>query len=506
MTTWLVGGADAIRADIDHALGGPQHYKTLSLDEKLALFLCTAADNLAAAHKTSLQALRPLITDFISVGASIYERHPTMDVCKKASMLGLSGIELQTVDLGGASIPAALACAQQICERGDRLVLIAAAEVPRGGPIGIAYNREINDALLHPLTELHTHTSLISLYALLADRMIHEEGVTLDDIEAITRYYRSAAIDDPRAAVYGKQLSEKELRRYLAGCYATAMVAVATDHGAAFLVASDNMLAHLAQVGFTGGGRLAIRGAGTNSAPKYLTQRSSFASPARLAAERAYARAGIGPEAVDYAWIYDCFTLMLVRQAADYFGQTAQAAAQTLRDGYLQGPKKQIRVNRRGGILNTQAAISLSAASGLLDILDYAAQHTDAENFLFGGNGGIDTINAVVMLSRKAGAPTAARVTRPVACVPCRPGVPGEELKLYAAAVVHFNPGTQVPFALGAFRRSDGSLFLAHMLDSAGNTATDTRRYERDRALFRLQVNADGVVAVEDSGPGISQT
>ncbi len=497
MTAWLVGGADAIQSDIEAALANAQSYRKLELDEKLSLFLTTAANNLAAAHETDFKNLRPLITDFISVGASIYERHHTMDVAKKASMLGLSGIELHCVDLGGASIPAALDLAQRLCADGDRLVLIAGAEVPRGGPTGVAYYREVSDALLNKHTELHTHTNLISLYALMADRMMFEDGITVEDIEAITMHYREAAISDPRAAVCGKSIREGELKRYLAGCYATPMVAVATDHGAAFLVASENMLALLRDAGVTPDPPLAIRGVGTNCAAKYLTQRMSFHSPAGLAAERAFARARLAPGDIDYAWIYDCFTLMLVRQAADYFGQSARAAAQTLRYGYLQNGAKRIPVNRRGGILNTQAAISLSAASGLLDILDYARQNPEAQNFFFGGNGGIDTINSVALLSRAAAIPEPAKVAKPEIVAECRPGTEGEQLTLYAAVMVKFNPGTEVPFALGAFRRSDGTLFLARMLDKEGKTPADTERFARDKALFRLRIENDSVFAIE---------
>lgn len=497
MIAWLVGGADAIQAEIESQLQHTQSYRKLDLDEKLTLYLQTAVNNLAAKHTVSFESIKPLITDFISVGASIYERHHTMDVSKKASMLGLSGIELHSVDLGGASIPAALGIAQQLCAQGKRLVLIAGAEVPRGGPTGIAYYREVSDALLHKHTELHTHANLISLYALMADRMIFEEGVAVEDVEAITCHYRAAALNDARAAVFGKPIRQEELRRYLAGCYATPMVAVATDHGAAFLIASDNMLDSLCHVGFKLNSPLSIRGVGTNCTAKYLTQRLDFRSPAGLAAERAFARAGLSPGDIDYAWIYDCFTLMLVRQAADYFGVSAQAAAKTLRSGYVQLGTKKIPVNKRGGILNTQAAIALSAASGLLDILDYASQNHDALNFIFGGNGGIDTINSVALLSRKAGTPEPATICRPEAPAKCRPAIEGEELLLYAAVMVRFNPGTDVPFALGALRRSDGTLFLARLLDASGRTPADTDRFVRDAAVFRLQKGEAGLFAVE---------
>ena len=117
------------------------------------------------------------------------------------------------------------------------------------------------------------------------------------------------------------------------------------------------------------------------------------------------------------------------------------------------------------------------------------------EEFL-GGNGGIDTINAVALLSRTGGAPTAATISRPTLSVECRPAIDGEELILYAAVIVRFNPGKDVPFALGAFRRKDGSLFLARFLDKAGATPLDTGQFARDRALFKLKVTGSEIVAI----------
>lgn len=495
MTAWLVAGADAIQADVEKRLSAAQSYKKLTLDEKLQCFLTIATERMGELYGVEFSQLRPLITDFISVGASIYERHHTMDAVKKATMLGLAGIELHSVDMGGASVPAALDLAQKLCHHPDRLVLIAGAEVPRGGPTGIAYYREVNDALLEKNTELHTHTNLISLYALFADRMMHEEKISIDDVEAITSYYRGLALSNTRAAMHNKPLREGDLKRYLAGCYATPMVAVATDHGAAFLVAGDNMMERLRTLRFRLGSPLAIRAVGTNSAAKYITQRRDFSSPAKLAARRALARSGMRSEEIDYAWIYDCFTLMLVRQAADYFGISPKAVASTLRNGYVELAGKQILVNRQGGILNTQAAISLSAASGLLDIIDYAEKNPQAQNFLYGGNGGIDTSNAVALLSRQPGPYHDTVLGEDNHVAHCLKPHDGEMLRLYAAVMVRFNPGSDVPFALGAFRRSDDTLLLARFVAADGSTPESTEHFVRDVALFRLEINGATVIA-----------
>ncbi|MCX7631963.1 MAG: hypothetical protein N2Z22_01375 [Turneriella sp.] len=494
MTAWLIAGGDAIQKDVESALASGQSYKRLSLDEKLTLYLRLATERMAMALGLSFAQLRPWLTDYIGLSASIYEPHHSMDVAKKAAMLGLSGIELHSVDLGGASIPHALGLAQKLCLQEERLVLIAAAEVPRGGPVGIQHYREVNDELLEKNTELHTHANLIALYALLADRMRYEHGITKDDIVAITQYYRSCAIQNERAANFGKALSAKDLERYLAGCYATPMVAVATDHGAAFLVASDAMRERLEKAGAKIENPLALVTTASSFAGKSLTERRDFTSPAKAAARRAFARAGIAPHEIDYAWIYDCFTLMLVRQAADYFKLDPKETALTLREGFIRCAGKKIPVNAKGGILNTQAAIALSAASGLMDILEYRTEHPEAENFLFGGNGGIDSINTVAILSRKPRTALPLEFEPSEELIPCRPPEEGELLSLYAAAMVYFNPGTKVPFALGALRRADGTLLLAHLADRDGKIPEETDSFPRDVPAFRLS-KKQGVIA-----------
>lgn len=492
MPAVLFAGADAIQADVEAILPDERGaYKKLSLDDKLQHYQQIAVERCAANAGCNWSALIPHVTDFISFGASIYEPHHLMDGAKRAALLALTGIELHTVDLGGASVPAALELARKLCAHEERLVLIAGSEVPRGGPASIAYYREVSDTLLDPVTEKHSEANLIALYALLADRLMTETGIGADDAQAITEHYRTQAQQNARAATYGKNLKAGELTKTLAGIYATAMVAVATDHGIAFLVANDRLLAKLEQRGIVRAAqvKLYVNAVGTNSAHKYICRRPDFSSPAALAAKRAFAQTELSAHDIDYAWIYDCFTLMLVRQAADYFGIDAQAAANSLKNGMISVGGKDIPVNRQGGILNTQAAIALSAGTGLIDIMAYAAENPQAKNFLFGGNGGIDTTNAVALLSREPN-------ERKQAVLPAMPQqltdlqalTENEVLTLYAAVPVRFNPGSEVPFALGAFRRQDETLCLARIVDTDLKAITDVASLRRDKAQFTVRL------------------
>lgn len=492
MPAILFAGADAIQKDVEETITAAGHiYKKLTLDEKLEQYLLIAVERCSASAGCSFKDLRPLITDFIGFGASIYEPHHLMDVVKKAAILGLSGIELHSVDLGGASMPAALELARKLCAEEERLVLIAGAEAPRGGPASIAYYREVSDTLLEPTLEKHSEANLIALYALLADRLMTDTGISADDAENITAFYRNQALANERAATFGKALKPGELKRHLAGIYSTPMVAVATDHGVAFLVANEKVLQRLkdsAQVK-NRGAELYVNSVGTNNSHKYVSARADFTSPGSLAAKRAFTQIALAPGQIDYAWIYDCFTLMLVRQAADYFDLDPKNAAETLATGHLLVGGKRIPVNAQGGILNTQAAIALSAAAGLIDILTYAEEHPLAQHFLFGGNGGIDSTNSVAILSRTAleRSPQVIGAEKTANILP-RPLAHGEELTLYAAVAVRFNPGSDVPFALGAFRRNDGTLCLARILNADKTPCSDVAALPRDRVKMHVKI------------------
>jgi acetyl-CoA acyltransferase len=497
----IIAAADAIQREIEAQLADGLTYKSLALEEKLSLYINTAAEKMAASMGTSFAAIRPYITDFVSCGASIYDPHHTMDAVKRASHLGLTGIELHSVDLGGATIPAALEIARKLTHEEPRVVLIAGSEAPRSSSVGGRYFREVNDALLHKQLELHTHANLISLYALFADRLMFEHNLTQMHIDDTTKYFREKAQSNPRATTYGKPLKEGALRRYLAGPYATPMVAVSTDHAIAILVVNDAFIETFTErLGLTFEIQpLYIAGVGTNFNDKYVSRRRDFSTPARLAAERAFAGAGLTANDVDYAWIYDCFTLMLVKQAARYFDLDFKAAAETLAMGYIQLGNKKIFVNESGGILNTQAAISLSAATGLLDILDHAKRNPQASTFLFGGNGGLDTVNSVAILTRRPTQPKKKEsIILPEPMLQRRAEVlgEGEILILYAAVIVRFNPGTDTPFALGAFRRADGTLCLARITDEAGRNLTETESLTRDKTRATIRFLENKPVAV----------
>ena len=72
----------------------------------------------------------------------------------------------------------------------------------------------------------------------------------------------------------------------------------------------------------------------------------------------------------------------------------------------------------------------------------------------------------------------------------------GDTLVLYAAVAVRFNPGSSVPFALGAFRRNDGSLCLARILHADLTPCTDVAPLIRDKTALRVKMVEEKPLAV----------
>ncbi len=82
-----------------------------------------------------------------------------------------------------------------------------------------------------------------------------------------------------------------------------------------------------------------------------------------MAAREAFADADAGPEEVEYAWIYDCFTHMLPMQASRYFHVPAVDAVRSLSSGCAEIGGRRVPVNDCGGLLNYRAAMMISGAT-----------------------------------------------------------------------------------------------------------------------------------------------
>jgi|GEM_PF-1985670 len=493
----LLGVADTIESELD-----ANSYKNASTMEKYFQLLFRSVDKLCSFVGTDRKTLAPYLTDFVSIDSLSLGRTGYGHAVRDANDLGFTGIGCHMVDLGGASVGGALHQAYSlVASDPNAVVLVAAADVPKSVFKQVSDLKRLTETVCHKEYEIDYGATLIALYALLAERQMSESGITLEHHIDIVKHFRKNAINNPRAFQFEKELTDKQLNRPLAGPYSTPMIAIVTDHAFATLVTSEKKKQELIDKGILKKDSQHIFLAGASHAvhAEYFYQKKFMASPAAIASERAFALSGFAREDVEYAWIYDCFTGMIIQQASLYFGVSPKEVADSLKKGLIHNGKKEIPINYGGGILNYQAAMSLSGVTGLIDI---ASQYNLAVNpipkkcdqkpkvSLLGGNGGIDSINSVVIFSTEesSNAERQPQISRQI-YVNEIDAHEEEVCEILSATTVYFNPGGEKkpPYVLVALQTERGSMLLTNLFDQSGREIENIENMSLRQTKVRLK-------------------
>jgi acetyl-CoA acetyltransferase len=165
-------------------------------------------------------------------------------------------------------------------------------------------------------------TSPGQFFAMLARRHMTEFGLTEDTLADIALICRRRANANPAAQMYERTLDREQY-------YASRMIAdplrlfdfcLETDGAAAVLVTSTERARDLRQP------PALVRSVAQATAPRLgpgqmypvLMSESLTALSSTRIAKRLWERAGLGPQDVDVAQLYDCFTITVFLQLADY--------------------------------------------------------------------------------------------------------------------------------------------------------------------------------------------
>jgi acetyl-CoA acetyltransferase len=160
------------------------------------------------------------------------------------------------------------------------------------------------------------------VFALMAQRHMIEFGTAPEHLGAIALACRARANANPAAQMYERRLTMDE---YLAARTISEPLrlfdfCLETDGACAVVVTTAERAADLAQP------PALIRAVAQGSIPDpqpgiqfpVLMRESITTLPARAVAETLYRRAGLGPEDVDVAQLYDCFTITVLLQLEDW--------------------------------------------------------------------------------------------------------------------------------------------------------------------------------------------
>ncbi len=306
---------------------------------------------------------------------------PGIGADEMAAQLGMGELAYAgSSKMGGASAVASLLTACMLIDTGiARHVLLFCARNGRSGarvdprsihPPGTAFRRDFE----------HPYGAMVPAqwYAMIARRHMFERGSTREDAGALAVQQRAYACLNPLAMMHGRPLT---LDEYLAAPpiydpFHLYDCSLESDGAVAFVVSARDALRGLPQRPVYIGGVAQSKPPGSDD----LYNRSSlFEIGLTHAAPRAFAMAGVGPEDMDGAMIYDCVTWIALLQLGEAGFCPRGETSAFLRAGHM-ALEGRLPVNTHGGLLSeahlggynhvVEGVRQLRGACGARQILD----------------------------------------------------------------------------------------------------------------------------------------
>lgn len=154
-----------------------------------------------------------------------------------------------------------------------------------------------------------------AMHAFGARRHMHEFGTTREQFGAISLAFREHAQRNPQAQMLGRPLTMEDYlaARMIVEPFCLLDCSLRSDGAGAVIVTSTERARDMKQK------PVLIKGFGThNNLRGWFDGDNMLRTAAGPSGQRAYAMAGLGPEDIDCAQIYDCFTYMVLTQLEDY--------------------------------------------------------------------------------------------------------------------------------------------------------------------------------------------
>jgi acetyl-CoA acetyltransferase len=192
-----------------------------------------------------------------------------------------------------------------------------------------------------------------SWIAMIANKYMYRYGVTREDLGRVAISQRNHALRNPRAYGYGKPLT---MEAYLGSKRIAEPLCLydfcqETDGGCAILVTSAERARDLKQKPAVIRGVTQASTRGQEQMTSYYRDELESLPEMEMAARRVYAMAGLGPDDIDAACLYDAFTSEIIMQL-ESFGFCAPGEGKDLvREGALDIDGR-LPNNTHGGLLS----------------------------------------------------------------------------------------------------------------------------------------------------------
>jgi acetyl-CoA acetyltransferase len=270
-----------------------------------------------------------------------------------AGMFGLQDLRFSLVTrLGGASAVGSLEAAGMALRGG--LATYVVAYVARNGSTEIRANERTGNMpgmqFRTGLERPHGMSTAAQWYSTIARRHMHEFGTTREQLGSVATTMRRHAQLNPHAQMYGRELTMEAYlnARMIADPYLLFDCCLETDGAAAVVFTTEDRAADGPHPIVT----IAAAATGRASSPDDLFSREDyFDCGLTRAAPRAFHLAGLTPEEVDVAFIYDCFTFELIHQLEEGGFCARGEGGPFVEDGGI-GLGGRLPVNPHGGLLS----------------------------------------------------------------------------------------------------------------------------------------------------------
>ncbi|MFE3552015.1 acetyl-CoA acetyltransferase [Streptomyces kronopolitis] len=276
---------------------------------------------------------RSAIDGFASAGLG------TLAPIEVAEYLGLRPTWVDSTSVGGATWEVLAAHAAEAIAAGhaDAVLLVygstARADIKAG-----RRTSNLSFGARGPLQfEVPYGHTLIAKYAMAARRHMHQYGTTLEQLAQVAVQTRANAAANPEA-MYRDPITVDDVLGgpVIADPFTMLHCCIRSDGGCAVLLVAEDRVQDLAKP------PIWVLGSGTAVSHTTMSQWEDFTvSPAAVSGRQAFARAGVRPDEIDLAELYDAFTYMTLVTLEDLGfcakgeGGAFVGTGRLLRDGEL---------------------------------------------------------------------------------------------------------------------------------------------------------------------------
>jgi acetyl-CoA acetyltransferase len=192
-----------------------------------------------------------------------------------------------------------------------------------------------------------------SWVAMIANKYMHNYGVTREDLGRVAIAQRQCALQNPRAFGYGKPLTMEQYLEapLLAHPLCLYDFCQETDGGCALLITSAERARDLRQKPAVIRGVAQASSRGQEQMTSFYRDQLDSLPEMELAAKRVYEIAGVGPGDIDAACLYDAFSCEVIMQLESFGFCSRGEGKHLVREGALEIDGR-LPNNTHGGLLS----------------------------------------------------------------------------------------------------------------------------------------------------------